>query len=195
MQFANHCWSGVGDLRWNVKYNIRGFCLVFPSSFTMLNSRKVSHERLRFSLFPDISNAIKLLSIIKSFCNVVYQIKLEAVILKLFILEVCYFYFRPEEAFEFPLHFLVSLNWVHCCAIILYKPCFEQYTAFKGKITAKSLIITNFWRNHKHFIFRKFKHFAFESLIPVRFVPKTVVPKISLHFLALSDLDQLKQVL
>lgn len=61
-------------------------------------------------MLPDISNAIKLLSIIKSFCNAVYQIKLEAVILELFILEVCYFYFRPEEALELPLHFLVSPN-------------------------------------------------------------------------------------
>jgi len=65
------------DLRRNAKYNIKGSCLVFLSSFTVLNSTKVSHERLGFSLFPDISNAIKLLSIIKSFCNVVYQTNLK----------------------------------------------------------------------------------------------------------------------
>lgn len=36
-------------------------------------------------------------------------------------------------------------------------------------------------RSHK-LIFGEFKHFSFESLIPVGFVPKIEVSEISLHF-------------
>lgn len=69
----------------------------------------------------------------------------------------------------------------------------------KGKKTAKSLRIwhiKHLRRNHKHFSFRKFKHFAFETLISLRFVSKTEVPKnVTWFFPALSGLGSLNQVL
>lgn len=123
------------------------------------------------------------------YCSIVYQIEVEAFIPKLFILEDCYFYFSPEEAFEFLLRFHISSNWACCSDVSSYKPCLEQWTENNSKKE-----IGGFWiclRSHKHLIFRNFKPFPFESLIPVGFVPKTEMFKIPLHFpFLLPCLDQ-----